>query len=307
MSPKPKKWIAALLGFFIAPLAFLYVGAPRLAGLSFLTATALGITSFMMPGMDKGLAFSVSALAIGIIWTWLAYRIAGRVDQISLARWYSRWYGMLGIIAAFVVVVLTLRAFLYEPYRAPSSSMMPALPIGSNIIVQKWGYGHYGTYGLSLARGAISAPLERGDIIVFDYPRDRSQTWVKRLVGMPGDKITYRDKRLFINGVDVRGQKLDDYLDANELKYFSRYREALGKVEHEVLFNDAAPAWLGNDAYSLPQQCTVMHETIQCEVPLGNYFVLGDNRDNSADSRFWGFVPADAVIGKVAYIRKPRG
>ena len=307
MSAKPKKWIAALLGFFVSPLAFLYVGTPRWAGLSFLTAIALGTASFMMPGLDKSLAFSIVTLVIAVTWTWLAYRIAGRQDEASVTRWYSRWYGMLGIIAVFAFVVLSLRAFLYEPYRAPSSSMMPALPIGSNIMVQKWGFGHYGTYGLSFARGAISAPLERGDIIVFDYPRDRSQTWVKRLVGMPGDKITYRDKHLFINGVDVRGQKLDDYLDANELMYFSRYRETLGKVEHEVLFKDAAPAWLGDDAYLLPQQCTVSHETIQCEVPRGNYFVMGDNRDNSADSRLWGFVPADAVIGKVVYTQKPRG
>lgn len=177
---------------------------------------------------------------------------------------------MLGIVGFYVLLCLVLRAFFFEPYKAPSTSMAPSVPSGSAVVVQKWGYGHYATYGIALARRGICAPLERGDVIVFDYPKDPSETWIKRLVGLPGDKVSYRAKRLVVNGVPASQRALP--LEAD---------------------------------FPGKQACVFDGPWLECTVPAGHYFVLGDNRDNSLDSRMFGFVPASHIVGKVVLISEP--
>lgn len=307
MNAKPKKWLAAVLGFVAPPLAFLYVRAPRWAAASLVLGIAVGGAAFMVPGRDSNLLFSIISIGLGVTWAISAYKRAANLSGDGVRPWYARWFGLAGLFIALIAVTALFRAFCYEPFRAPSSSMMPAVPLGSNLLVKKWGYGHYSAYQFRLGRREISSPLERGDIIVFDFPSDPTQTFVKRLVGLPGDKIVYRDKHLLVNGVDVRGRELKDYLDDERMTYLKRYQEQLGNVVHDILLNPGAPAWLGDSAYGLPSQCSIEHETVQCEVPSGSYFVLGDNRDNSRDSRYWGFVPAALVVGKVVAVIPPRG
>lgn len=307
MNTQPKKWVAAVLGFVVAPLGFLYVRSPRWAGISLVVGFAVGAVEFMVPGRDSSLLFSLISVGVGVTWAVFAYKLAGRHSGDGVRPWYARWYGLAGLFVALLATTAVFRAFLFEPFRAPSSSMMPNVPLGSNLIVKKWGYGHYNAFKIRLGSAPISAPLERGDIIAFDYPRDPTQTYVKRLIGLPGDKIVYRDKQLQLNGVAVRGPKSADYLDPENLVYHARYQEKPGNVSYDIVLNDNAPAWLGDEVYKLPKQCSIEHETIQCEVPPGSYFVLGDNRDNSADSRIWGFVPAKSVIGKVVQVIPPRG
>jgi signal peptidase I len=300
---KPQKWIAALLGFFVSPLGLLYVGMPKLAALALVIGLVLGLSAFFVPALGASMAVSLIQIGLSIVWAVWAYKIAMCKTADTPTAWYSRWYGLLAVAACLVGVVVVLRAFVYEPYRVPSSAMLPTLPVGSNVLVRKWGYGHYATYGLRLGTGAISATLERGDLLVFDYPRDPSQTYIKRIVGLPGDKLVYRDKRVFVNGVDVRGKQLEDYLSEQNLRYFQRYQEKLGNTVHDILINSDAPSWVGGETeHTLPAQCKVDHEVLSCDIPVGNYFVMGDNRDNSADSRYWGFVSTKAIIGKVVHI-----
>jgi signal peptidase I len=302
LNTKPKKWIAAVLGIFAAPLAYLYVDAPRWAAASLVVGLAVGLAGYFMPGLQSNLAFSAISILLAVAWASLAYQMAGKKTGDESRPWYSRWYGLVCTTAIAIMIILVIRVFFYEPFRAPSSSMMPGVPRGANVMVQKWGYGHYSTVGMVFGSSAISAPLERGDIVVFDYPRDPSQTYIKRIVGLPGDKVVYRDKRVFVNGVDVRGKQLDDFLDDQNLRYSNRYQEKLGRIEHDILINPNAPSIYSESVSMLPSQCALDHDVITCNIPAGNYFVMGDNRDNSLDSRYWGFVAAKAIIGKVVRI-----
>lgn len=303
---KPKKWIAVVLSILAAPLAFLYVGAPRWALLSFLAGLVVGTASFLAPGHQSPLLFGLISVALTVLWIWRAYRFAGERTFDEQRPWHSRWYGLVGVAVAASIVMVSLRVFLFEPFKIPSSAMIPALPVGANVMVQKWGFGYYGSMGHRLGHGAILAPLERGDILVFDFPVDPSQSYIKRVVGLPGDKIVYRDKHVLVNGVDGRGQELKDYLDDERLMYLKRYREKFGQQEHDILLREQAPARVPRGDLALPKECTDDGETLSCTVPAASYFVMGDNRDNSMDSRFWGFVPASAVIGKVVYVAMPR-
>lgn len=306
MNQKPKKWIALVLGFFVAPLSFLYVGVPRWSAISLAIGFAVGLASFFLPGPRSELIFGVVSFALGVFWAWRAYRMAAEKADGAVRSWYSRWYGLVGVAIAVAVIVSMLRIFLYEPFRAPSTSMQPTIPRGATLLVKKWGYGHFSTMGIRLGSGEMSVPVQRGDVMAFDFPRDPGTTYLKRVVGLPGDQIVYHDKHVFVNGVDIRSQELGEYLDPEKLVYLKRYREKLDKNEYDILINDEVTPWHGSSVYELPEQCTIDHETIRCKVPAASYFVMGDNRDNSLDSRYWGFVTAKAMIGKVVYIVPPR-
>jgi signal peptidase I len=302
LKAKPKKWIAVVLGIFATPFAYLYLDAPRWAATSLVVGLAVGLGGYFIPGLQADLLFSVASILLVVAWAGHVYKMAAKKTGDESRPWYSRWYGMVGIGATLALTILVARVFFYEPFRAPSSSMMPGVPRGANLMVQKWGYGHYSTVGMVFGSGAISAPLERGDIIVFDYPSDPAQSFIKRIVGLPGDKVVYRGKHLVVNGVDGRGKRLEDFLDDQSLRYFERYREKSGGIEHDILVNPGMPSMYRDSVVKLPAQCTIDHDAITCNVPAGNYFVMGDNRDNSADSRYWGFVTAKEIIGKVVHI-----
>ncbi|WP_154357429.1 signal peptidase I [Duganella aquatilis] len=304
MGQKQKKWIAVVLSIVSAPLAFLYLDVPRWAAISLLVPLALGIASFFVPGDYTAAALGVVSWALIVVWIWLAYRFAAAKTGEEIRPWYSRWYGLLAAAAAVTVSVGVLRIFLYEPFRVPSTAMTPTLTRGSNLLVQKWGYGHYSTMGFQFGHGTASAAVKRGDIIVFDWPVDPKQTYIKRVVGLPGDTIVYRDKHVLVNGVDTRGEELKEYLDSERLVYLHRYRERLDQVEHDILIKPEAPPRQNSDA--VPEHCTYEREVFSCTVPADSYFVMGDNRDNSLDSRYWGFVPAKSVIGKTVYVVAPR-
>lgn len=184
------------------------------------------------------------------------------------------------------LIVLLLRSFVVEPFRIPSGSMLPTLEIGDFILVNKF------TYGLRLPVLHWEVlPLgepERGDVVVFRYPHDPSQDYIKRLVGLPGDDIVYSDKVLTINGQVMQQDDKGVYEEPLSEVFpiaLQRVHEQLGNAAHDIL---TVPA---NEfgAQPAPQRWTV---------PEGHYFVMGDNRDNSNDSRFWGAVPRDHFVGK---------
>ena len=180
--------------------------------------------------------------------------------------------------------------------------MAPTAEVGARIIVQKSGYGHFSSYGLTFGSRPISAPLRRGDIVVFDYPVDPAQTYIKRLVGLPGDRVVYRDKHLYVNGTDTRVRRLDDYLHADRPRYSQRFLDKLDGTTFATLQDKDVQRKPEPRQFAFRDHCAYTEDEVRCDVPAGNFCVMGDNRDNSFDSRYWGFVRADLVIGKVVKI-----
>ena len=180
------------------------------------------------------------------------------------------------------LIVLLLRSFLIEPFRIPSGSMMPTLLVGDFILVNKFVYGirlPVSDYKLF----EISQP-ERGDVVVFRYPLDPSTPFIKRVVGLPGDRIAYYNKILYINGQQADQRLIGTYTghgSGANMTGASLKQETLKPITHPILIQTGYPSVDG-----------------KLVVPEGHYFVLGDNRDNSRDSRYWGTVPEELLIGK---------
>ena len=211
------------------------------------------------------------------------------------------WIEYSGSFFPVLALVFFLRSFLYEPFKIPSSSMVPTLAVGDLILVNKF------TYGIRLPvlnRKIIEIGTpQRGDVMVFKYPKDMSLDYIKRVVGVPGDKIMYRNKRLTVNSQAVSYQALPDYLDDERLTYSKQYLENLTGREHKILNDETAPSYVQNpDAFPLHELCTYNAEGFACTVPAGQYFMMGDNRDNSLDSRYWGFVPDKNIVGKAFFV-----
>ncbi len=185
-----------------------------------------------------------------------------------------------------LLIVLLLRAFVAEPFRIPSGSMMPTLLIGDFILVSKFAY--------DLRLPVLHTKLietgdpERGDVVVFRYPENPSDDYIKRVIGLPGDRIGYYDKVLYINGKRAPQQPVGLYHGVGSggaMNGALLLREKLEEVTHNILVEPNSPG-------------------MQAEyvVPQNRYFVMGDNRDNSNDSRFWGFVPDENLVGEAFMI-----
>ena len=200
-----------------------------------------------------------------------------------------------------ILIVFLLRSFLVEPFKIPSGSMIPTLLIGDFILVNKYTYGvRLPVVNIKLA--GVGSP-QRGDVMVFRYPADPSLDYIKRVVALPGDRIEYRDKVLRLNGKPVPRKQLADYESRERLQYFPRYLESFDGTEHEIILEKEAPGFVapGMD-FSHSAKCDYNSGGLACTVPAGHYFVMGDNRDNSADSRVWGFVPDENIVGKAFFI-----
>jgi len=200
-----------------------------------------------------------------------------------------------------ILAVFVLRSFLFEPFKIPSGSMIPTLLVGDLILVNKF------TYGVRLP--VINTKLtdgntpKRGDVMVFRYPPKPTLDYIKRVVGVPGDEVAYLNKKLTVNGQPVETNKLADYFDPDAMRYFKQFEERLGAGKHRILNDDERPAFVpGVDDFPFKQNCRYSVEGVVCKVPEGHYFMMGDNRDNSLDSRYWGFVPDKNIVGKAFLI-----
>jgi signal peptidase I len=273
MDWKPNKWLAAVLGLLLQGVAFLYIGRWRLA-LAFIAAgILLNLTELRFGGSGYSL------LALSVFASILAYRTATKAAPVTVRPWFGRWYGMLGIAGTLIFSIVLLRAFLIEPFRMPSNAMAPTLDMGTTFLVSKIGYRTFGTYGVVLTRGAPSTSVPRGALVVFESPAKPGVLFVKRVVGLPGDAIVYKDKRLAINGRNAtQSEESSDGKTAI-------VREEIDGTVYRTIVNKQQPAvdW-------------------QVTVSSNHYFFMGDNRDASADSRHFGAVSGELLVGQVVHV-----
>ena len=246
--------------------------------------------------IDFSLILVVATVLTGVIWgldvIWWRRRRETRVEALGADEVEA--LGVAGkepVIVEYarsffpvLFIVLFVRSFLFEPFRIPSSSMVPTLLVGDFIFVNKFRYG--------LRLPVVNRKVwdfdqpERGDVVVFRLPADPSINYIKRLVGLPGDTVVYRNRRLYINGEIVESDAAGKYKGESQPGALL-YNEDLGGVEHEILLTPGQRSLEGTFV-----------------VPSGHYFMMGDNRDNSRDSRYQGvgIIPDDKIVGKAVRI-----
>ena len=218
--------------------------------------------------------------------------------RILKQPWWLDWTAGLFPV---LFVVFVLRSFLFEPFKIPSGSMIPTLLVGDLILVNKYTYGvRLPVLNTKVTQG--NAP-QRGDVMVFRYPPQPSLDYIKRVVGVPGDEVAYLNKKLTINGKPVPKVALPDFFDEDALRYARQFQETSGNKPYRVLNDEDRPAFIAGAAdFPYRQNCRYSSEGVVCKVPQGHYFMMGDNRDNSLDSRYWGFVPEANIVGKAFFV-----
>jgi len=239
--------------------------------------------------MDYALILTLLTLATGVLWAIDRFLLRRGRTKDEQPQGIGKPVETIGSFFPILLLVLVFRSFLFEPFKIPSSSMVPTLLIGDFIVVNKFAYG----LRLPVLNNrfiAVGEP-ERGDVIVFRYPVDGQTNYIKRVVGLPGDSITYRGKVLYVNGEPMiqesDGLWVGEGINRNRPgTRMLRQIENLDDTEHSILINATSPqrrsqSWI---------------------VPEGHYFVMGDNRDMSQDSRSWGFVPEENLVGRASRI-----
>jgi len=219
-------------------------------------------------------------------------------SRLLMQPWWLDWTA--GLFPVIVVVFL-LRSFLFEPFKIPSGSMIPTLLVNDLILVNKFHYG----IRLPVINTKVwnNQEPKRGDVLVFRYPPKPSLDYIKRVVGIPGDEVAYLNKRLTINGQPVPKTALPDFFDEDSMRYAKQFEETLGGKKYRLLNDDDRPAFIaGASDFEFKQNCRYSSEGVVCKVPQGYYFMMGDNRDNSLDSRYWGFVPEKNIVGKAFFV-----
>jgi signal peptidase I len=220
--------------------------------------------------------------------------------NVLMQPWWLDWTaGLFPVICA----VFFMRSFLFEPFKIPSGSMIPTLLVGDLILVNKFHYG----IRLPVINTKVldNHDPERGDVIVFRYPVDTSIDYIKRVVAIPGDEVAYINKRLSINGKPVDTIALPEFYDEDSMKYVDQYTEKMGELTHKVITEKDRPPYVPESsiaAFPYREQCNYSGEGVVCKVPAGHFFAMGDNRDNSLDSRYWGFVPQKNIVGKAFFV-----
>ena len=232
-----------------------------------------------------------------------------RADEVDLDQARNRllmqpwWLDWTAGLFPVIVVVFVLRSFLFEPFKIPSGSMIPTLMINDLILVNKF---HYGVR-LPVLNTKIfdNHSPERGDVMVFRYPPKPSLDYIKRVVGLPGDEVAYLNKKLSVNGKPLDKTALPEFFDEDALRYTKQYQEvaADGQRKYRILNEDDRPSFVqATEDFPFRENCRYSSEGVVCKVPPGHYFMMGDNRDNSMDSRYWGFVPEKNIVGKAFFV-----
>ena len=268
-------WLAFILTQICPGLGQVYNGDLRWAAISVLLSFVIALVSmiFLFDNLSKLLFAVLIGLGVDLLLSIQAFRFSKRAGEVEL-RSYQHWW----VYCLFIVFIYglpdgygLLMPSRIRSFQIPSESMVPNLLVGDRLIADGWAYW--------------GGEPRRGDVVVFDYPKDPSIKFVKRLVGLPGDKVEVRDGHLLLNGQLVVSRKVSEGLDRSGLPV-TQFLESLGDREHTL--QRVEPE---NDRSYGP-----------IEIPPGKYFMMGDNRDRSSDSRVWGFVSRDQIIGPMRYV-----
>ncbi|WP_073212252.1 signal peptidase I [Massilia sp. CF038] len=288
-----------MLGLIAGPLGMVYAGMPLGALIILLLSVLAAAFCFAYPASVSSDGLLLLKLGIAVVCSFLAYRVA-RSASPRPHPWYARWYGLMTIGVVIALLFLLFRLFLFEGYRVSSASMAPTAEPGDNLLIAKQGYAAQSVYGMRFGVRVADRAVARGEYVAFISPTQNAM-FAMRVVGVPGDAVAYRNRRLYINGVATRGPANGDYLDGKTMRRYQRYQEKIGEFKHEVLddIDVRAVPPPDYDAFKPITNCTFGENLLECTVPPGHYFVMGDNRDNSFDSRYWGFVSETAITGKV--------
>ena len=252
--------------------------------------------------MDFALIMFVLLLVTGGVWLLDRFVLAAKRGSEAAEPW---WVEYAKSFFPVILIVFFIRSFLVEPFKIPSGSMIPTLQVGDFILVNKF------TYGIRLP--VINRKLvqlndpQRGDVMVFRYPENPAMDYIKRVVAVSGDTVEYRNKRLWVNGVEQAQQADGDYNYVEpglNFVHTEKRIETLGERKHEMLVNPDMPTLHFSSVVEFKgrENCSYADEMLRCKVPDGHYFMMGDNRDNSRDSRYWGFVPDHQIVGKAFFV-----
>ena len=236
-----------------------------------------------------------------------------RPDEINIEQAKSRvlaqpwWLDWTAGLFPVIAVVFLLRSFVVEPFKIPSGSMIPTLRVGDLILVNKFTYGlRMPVFNFKITEG--NAP-QRGDVMVFHFPPKPSVDYIKRTIGVPGDVVAYnfQDKRLTVNGKPVPKEAREDFLDDQSMRYEKQFSETVdrvaGPLKHNILNDETRSGYVPDNLdFPMKDQCRFDAQGFVCKVPAGHYFMMGDNRDNSLDSRYWGFVPEANIVGRAFFV-----
>ena len=277
---------------------------------------------------DFSLILFILLLITGVVWFWDRYSLAAKRREQADAAAASvphvpglttqqqqelkeearakagrmPWWVEYGVsFFPVILFVFILRSFIFEPFRIPSGSMLPTLQSGDFILVNKFQYG----VRIPIINKKL-IPLanpKSGDVLVFRYPVDTNIDYIKRVVGVAGDTIRYESKQLYINDKRVDLAPSGQYFEPDRNNYVSQFTEQLGAKPHDILLNTTqGQNFMPIARFPYLENCEYARQSMQCVVPEGHYFVMGDNRDNSLDSRYWGFVPDENVVGRAFFI-----
>lgn len=284
--PNEKKWsyaTAVLLFILLAPLLL----------------SLINVITF-----DYNILFFILTIVTGFYWlkekkSWKQYLLKDKKNE-WIRPWWLSWTAGIFPLIAFIFI---LRGFIGEPFKVPTGSMIPNIMIGDILLTNKTYYDiKIPVIEMSIMK---THEVKRGDVVVFRYPVSPETYYVKRFIGLPNDTIEYdyMTKSLTINGKEITRTKVAEFEAAS--KQVIEYKEDLLGFKHSIWLETKDSNVIPNPDnihFPLSENCSYSMEKMQCKVPSGYYFALGDNRDNSADSRFWGFVPHDNIVGKAQLI-----
>jgi signal peptidase I len=267
----PNTWFVGFLAFLSPPLSFLYISEKRWALTYIPLLLLVGLSDFYL---DKYFAISGLGLALSPVAIVHSISLIKNINENRNIGIFNKWWGVLSIPLLFFLSIFLGRSFIIEPFQMPSGSMVPTLNVGNHILVYKPGYGFYGTMGVNVY--VSDEPTKRprsGEIFAF-YPPHNQGIFVKRIIGIPGDEVQILGSALTVNG---------DLISHDATNSTNIFNETLGDEKYQIQYAFAPKT---DRAYSVV-------------VPKDSYFVMGDNRNNSSDSRHWGMVPEENIIGKV--------
>lgn len=271
---KPNRLLAALLCLLAVPLGPLYLARPRLAVSYFLLTLLAG-------GIELYLATIGKSIGVGSLPSFIAaaHCFSLAKHQWPAARpWYSRRDALVCVAIAIVGVFFLMRVFFVETFRIPTQSMFPSMPVNSVAFVDKFGFGNYATFGIRVARTDPTRRVGRGDVVVFELPTDRNITYIKRVIGLPGDRIQIVQGDLTVNGTVVQTASIGR----------NNMIEVLKESNYLIARDGSKPL-----------------ADLDVQVAPDTLFVLSDNRNSTHDSRTWGLLPIDHLIGRAWHVFAP--